>query len=167
MPNLTTLTVGRFIRELITGISPVSTLLEEWGIDHDTYMELAKTKVFQKELRAAITDVQSQGPDAAYIMRMKLLSEEFFGDIEAIVRDTNAPHSVKMDAIKFCAEMGRLRPEKKQETAVGTAVNFNFGGNIGKLLNLDSTTLEIKPTPPTTQSDDPATRATIESRPPP
>jgi hypothetical protein len=144
MPNLTTLTVGRFIRELITGISPVSILLEEWGLDHDTYMELRKTKVFQQELAAAVADVQRQGPDASYVMRMKLLSEEFFGDIEKIVRDDMAPHSVKMDAIKFVAEMARLRPEKKQDAVTGTSVNFNFGGNVGKLLGIDNV-LEVKP----------------------
>ena len=152
MPNLTTLTVGRFIRELITGISPVSTLLEEWGITHDDYLELQKTKVFRTELQNAIADVQRQGPDASYIMRMKLLSEEFFGDIERIVRDEMAPHSVKMDAIKFCAEMARLRPEKKDAAPAGTTVSFNFGGNVGKLLGLEgqAAVLEVKPEPTAT-----------------
>jgi hypothetical protein len=149
MPNLTTLTVGRFIRELVTGISPVSTLLEEWGLDYDTYMELQKTKVFRAELARAVAELQQQGPDASYILRMKLLSEEFFGDIEKIVRDEMAPHSVKMDAIKFCAEMARLRPEKKVEAQTGTSVSFNFGGSIGKLLGIETPVLEIKPTPET------------------
>lgn len=146
MPNLTTLTVGRFIRELITGVSPVSILLSEWGLDADTYMELRKTKVFQRELAAAVNEVQAQGQDASYIMRMRLLSEEFFPDIQAIVRDERAPHSVKMDAIKFCAEMGRLRPEKRTEGPAGTAVTFNFGGNVGKLLGVEKV-LEVIPTP--------------------
>lgn len=147
MPTLTTLTVGRFIRELITGVSPVSILLEEWGLDHLTYMELRKTKVFQAELASAIREVQSQGADAGYVMRMKLLSEEFFGDIEKIVRDDNAPHSVKMEAIKFCAEMARLKPEKKAEGIAGTTVNFQFGGAIGKLLGVEKI-LEVTPSLP-------------------
>jgi hypothetical protein len=144
MPTLTSITVGRFIRELITGISPVSVLFEEWGIDADTYAELKRTPLFQKELQGAIAEVRAQGADAGYIMRMKLLSEEFFGDIEKIVRDEMAPHSVKMEAIKFCAEMARLKPEKKQDVVAGTAVNFNFGGTLGKLLGTD--VLEVKPT---------------------
>jgi hypothetical protein len=147
MPNLTSLTVGRFIRELLTGIAPTSTLFEEWGIDHDTYMELKRTPVFQRELQGAIAELKSQGQDAGYILRMKLLSEEFFGDIERIVRDEMAPHSVKMDAIKFCAEMARLRPEKKDAAPAGTTVSFNFGGNVGKLLGLEgqAAVLEVKP----------------------
>jgi hypothetical protein len=100
--------------------------------------------LFQKELQGAIAEVRAQGADAGYIMRMKLLSEEFFGDIEKIVRDEMAPHSVKMEAIKFCAEMARLKPEKKQDVVAGTAVNFNFGGTLGKLLGTD--VLEVKPT---------------------
>jgi hypothetical protein len=157
MPTLTSLTVGRFIRELLTGIAPTSTLFEEWGIDADTYMELKRTPVFQRELQSAVAELKSQGQDAGYILRMKMLSEEFFGDIEKIVRDELAPHSVKMDAIKFCAEMARLKPEKKQEAVAGTAVNFNFGGSIGKLLNLDSTILEVKPNPnPATIEQSPA-----------
>jgi len=153
MTNLTTLTVGRFIRELITGISPVSILLSEWGLDHDTYMELKKTKVFRAELERAIQDVQAQGPDAAYVLRMKLLSEEFFPDIQAIVRDEKAPHSVKMDAIKFVAEMGRLRPEKKSDAPAGTAVHFNFGGNLGKLLGIENV-LEVQPALPRPDDSD-------------
>jgi hypothetical protein len=144
MPALTSLTVGRFIRELLTGIAPTSVLFEEWGIDHDTYMELKRTPAFQRELQGALAELRSQGQDAGYILRMKMLSEEFFGDIEAIVRDELAPHSVKMEAIKFCAEMARLKPEKKDAVPAGTSVNFNFGGNVGKLLGIKDV-LEVKP----------------------
>lgn len=145
MPTLNHLTVGRFIRELLTGIAPVSVLLEEWGLDADTYLELKKTPVFQRELETARSELAQQGQDAGYIMRMKLLSEEFIGDIEKLVRDEMAPHSVKADMIKFVAEMGRLRPEKKTEgAATGTQVTFNFGGNVGKLLGVEKV-LEVKP----------------------
>jgi len=143
MPTLSHLTVGRFIRELITGIAPVSVLLEEWGLDADTYLELKKTPLFRSELESAVAEVHAQGQDAGYIMRMKLLSEEFIGDIEKLVRDEMAPHSVKADMIKFVAEMGRLRPEKKPEVSAGTAVTFNFGGNVGKLLGVEKT-LEVE-----------------------
>lgn len=144
MPTLTTLTVGRFIRELITGISPTSVLLAEWGISHDDYLELRKTKVFQRELASAVAEVQAQGSDAGYIMRMKLLSEEFIGDIEKIVRDDQAPHSVRADLIKFVADMGRLKPEKKSDAPAGTSVTFNFGGNVGKLFGVEKV-LEVQP----------------------
>ena len=145
MPVLTTMTVGRFIRELITGISPVSILLEEWGLTADDYLELKKTPVFRAELQKVREQVHAEGANASYVTRMQLLSEEFIGDIEKIVRDEMAPHAVKADMIKFAAEMGRLRPEKKQEgAAAGTQVTFNFAPSIGKLLGVEKI-LEVTP----------------------
>jgi hypothetical protein len=136
MPNLTLtpVTLGKFCREIAVGLSPLPTLLAEWSVTPQQYAEIRESEGFKYEMATIVREMQEFGADAGYIYRMKALSEEFLGEIVAIMKDPNTGAGVKTDLIKFCADMGRL---KEKPTAgpngggpSGPSVVFHFGAGL-------------------------------------
>jgi hypothetical protein len=80
--------------------------------------------------------MQEMGADAGYVYRMKSLSEEFLAEIVRIMQHADTSTGTKVDLIKFCADMARLK--EKPTTAAnqeanrprGPSVIFNFGAGL-------------------------------------
>jgi len=131
--NLTPATLGKFCREIATGLSPLPVLLEEWGLTPAEYERVRQSEGYQHEMQVIVEEMRELGADAGYIYRMKSLSEEFISDIVAIMRNPATTPGTKVDLIKFCAELGRLRekpvPIGKEAAPVrtGPQVVFQFG----------------------------------------
>lgn len=132
MPILTTATLGKFCRELAAGLSSLDVLLHEWGLTHEQYAALAQSEGYRYEMTVIAQEMREMGADAGYIYRMKSLSEEFVQQIVAIMHDLATPTATKVDLIKFCAEMARLKekPMSAAQAAAGPrgpSVVFQFG----------------------------------------
>lgn len=142
MPTLTSVSLGKFCREVAGGLSPLPVLLHEWGVTPEQFEQIRTSDAYLHEMQVIVREMQELGPDAGYIYRMKALSEEFIADIVAIMRNENTSAATKVDLIKFCAELARLK-EKPAPTGAqgprGPSVVFNFGPG------LPVQTIEVKP----------------------
>lgn len=136
MPELTPHTLGKFCREIAVGLSPLQTLLSEWGLTPDTYERLRDSPGYKHEMAVIAQEIQELGPDAGYIYRMKSLSEEFLKEIVKIMESPDTSVGTRVDLIKFCAEMGRLKekPPTGNKNGVdfprGPSVIFQFGDGL-------------------------------------
>lgn len=132
MPLLSPTTLGKFCREIAGGLSPLDVLLREWGLSSDEYARLRESPGYKHEMQVIVQEMQELGPDAGYIYRMKALSEEFIADIVNIMRDPGTGPGTKVELIKFCADLARLKEKPTpagQQNALprGPSVVFNFG----------------------------------------
>lgn len=130
MPILSPTTLGKFCREIAGGLSPLPVLLEEWGLTTEAYALLRDSPGYQHEMRVIVQEMQELGPDAGYIYRMKSLSEEFIADIVQIMRNPETGAGTKVELIKFCAELARLKEKPAaagERGPVGPSVVFQFG----------------------------------------
>lgn len=135
MPTLTSATLGKFCREIACGLSPISVLIDEWGLSPERYQEVRVSEGFCAEMAIVVREMQELGPDAGYVYRMKSLAEE---QIEEVVKIMGAPDtttSQKIDLIRFCAEMSRLKekptPANQQQIGPrGPHVVFHFGAGL-------------------------------------
>lgn len=132
MPLLTSTTLGQFCREIAIQLSPLPVLLEEWGLTDEAYERLRTTKGYQDELIVITKEMQELGPDAGYVYRMKALSEIFIEDVVKIMKAVDTSTGTKVELIKFCADMARLKekplPQQMQlDRARGPSVIFHFG----------------------------------------
>ncbi len=134
--TLTPTTLGKFCREIAAGLSPLPILLAEWGVSQAEYERIRTSDGYQQEMRVIVAEMQELGADAGYIYRMKSLSEEFITDIVEIMRSPNTSAATKVDLIKFCADLARLK-EKPLPTGKdvaqaprGPSVVFNFGAGL-------------------------------------
>lgn len=147
MPVLTQATFGKFCREVALGLDDETTLLAEWGVDAGHWDRIRRSEAFAREMATIHREVAEQGPDAGYIFRMKALSEELIPHIVKMMDDPSVAPGIKVDLIKFCAEIGRLRPAKESATAAaapsGPMVTFNFGPGLPV-----PPTIEVKHEPP-------------------
>ncbi len=80
-------------------------------------------------------EMLEMGPDAGYVYRMKALSEVFLADVVNIMKDAATSTGTKVDLIKFCAEMARLKekpiPTNQQQLGPrGPSVIFQFGDGL-------------------------------------
>lgn len=134
MPLLSPTSLGKFCREIAGGLSPLDVLLREWGLSPEDYTRLRESPGYKHEMQVIVQEMQELGPDAGYIYRMKALSEEFIADIVGIMRDPSTGAGTKVELIKFCADLARLK-EKPQAAAAqggprGPSVVFNFGAGL-------------------------------------
>ncbi len=134
MPVLTQVTAGAFCRELVTGLEPLPELLQSWQITPAQYDALRRNEWFQKELRAAVADVRDMGPDSTFIMRCKVLSEEFLGDVLGMMKSASTPPDVRARLFETITDLARLKPSKASPAAgsggFGPQVTFNFGAGL-------------------------------------
>jgi len=132
MPSLTSTSLGQFCREIAIQLSPLPTLLQEWGITPDEFDRLRETHGYKHEMTVLANEMAELGADAGYVYRMKALSEIFIEDIVEIMKDSETPRQAKVDLIKFCAEMARLKEKpvpagQALNTPRGPSVVFHFG----------------------------------------
>lgn len=144
MPTLTSVSLGKFCREVAGGLSPMPVLLQEWGVTTEQFEQIRTSDAYLHEMQVIVREMQELGPDAGYIYRMKALSEEFIADIVTIMRNENTSAATKVDLIKFCAELARLKEKPVPAGAQaqgprGPSVVFNFGPG------LPVPTIEVKP----------------------
>jgi len=134
MPTLNSATLGKFCREISGGLSEIATLLEEWGLTPDEYERLRQSPGFQHEMELVFKEMQEMGPDAGYVYRMKSLAEEQLSEIVKLMSDPATTTSQKIELIRFCAEMGRLKekaiPLSQQGAPRGPSVVFHFGAGL-------------------------------------
>jgi hypothetical protein len=132
MPLLTANSLGQFCREISIQLSPLETLLEEWGLTVPEFDRLRTTKGYQDEMIVITQEMAALGPDAGYVYRMKALSEIFIEDVVKIMKAVDTSTGTKVELIKFCAEMARLKEKPPAQQAVdnrlrGPSVIFHFG----------------------------------------
>jgi hypothetical protein len=133
MPTLLSTTLGKFCREIASGLSPLPVLLQEWDLTDAEYDRIKASDGYKAEMVAIMAEMQELGPDAGYIYRMKALSEEFISDIITIMRDPLTGAGTKVEIIKFVADLARLKEktptpaELKAQGPRGPTVVFNFG----------------------------------------
>lgn len=134
MPTLTPTTLGQFCRELAIQLSPLPTLLTEWGLTPEQFTILQNSAGYKHEITVITNEMLELGPDAGYVYRMKALSEIFIKDVVQIMQDPETPRSTKVELIKFCAEMARVKekvvPAGQQVLNRGPSVVFNFGAGL-------------------------------------
>lgn len=135
MPSLSPTTLGKFCREIAGGLSPVDVLLREWGLSSEDYHRLRESPGYQHEMQVIVQEMQELGPDAGYIYRMKALSEEFIADILGIMRNPDTGPGTKVELIKFCADLARLKEKPASAASVanvarGPSVVFHFGDGL-------------------------------------
>lgn len=130
MPTLNTVTQGAFCRELVCGLDDLDTILNDWGLTKQEFLELKRGEAFQKELMAAVDDVRAMGPDSTFIVRCKVLSEMFLENVVGMMGDRMVPAEVKASLFKHVTELARLQPPKNSPQTQGPAgplVTFTFG----------------------------------------
>ena len=134
MPTLTQITAGSFCRELVAGLEPLPDLLKSWNMTDKEYQSLRRNEWFQKELKAAVSDVRDMGPDSTFIMRCKVLSETFLEDIVGMMQNTTTPPDVKARLFDTVTDLARLTPQKNNSSIPsgnqGPQVVFNFGAGL-------------------------------------
>ncbi len=134
MPLLTPVSLGQFCRELAIQLSPLPTLLQEWNLTPEQFAILQNSAGYKHEITVIANEMAELGPDAGYVYRMKALSEIFIKDVVQIMNDTETPRSTKVELIKFCAEMARVKekvlPANQQLQNRGPSVVFNFGAGL-------------------------------------
>ena len=136
MPVLASTTLGQFCREVSIQLSPLPVLLDEWGLTPVAFEQLRNSAGYKHEMTVIATEMQELGADAGYVYRMKALSEAFIDDIVAIMRDTETPRATKVELIKFCADMARVRQpapppgNMQQQGPRGPSVVFHFGAGL-------------------------------------
>jgi len=135
MLSLSPTTLGKFCREIAGGLSPLDVLLLEWGLSTGDYERLRASPGYQHEMQVIVQEMQELGPDAGYIYRMKALSEEFIADIVGIMRSPDTGAGTKVELIKFCADLARLKEKPAAAGAAGAgprgpSVVFHFGAGL-------------------------------------
>jgi hypothetical protein len=134
MPSLTSTTLGRFCRELASGLDDTPTLLTEWGVSAEDFERIRTSPAFAAEMKVVMQEMQDLGADAGYIYRMKSLSEEMLPEFVRMLKDPVTPTSTRFDMIKWAAEMARLKekPSKTDPQAGprGPSVTFHFGAGL-------------------------------------
>lgn len=131
MPTLNTTTLGRFCRELASGLDDTPSLLAEWGVSADEFEHIRTSPAFAAEMKVVMQEMQDLGADAGYIYRMKSLSEDMLPEFVRMLKDPVTPTSTRFDMIKWAAEMARLKEKPKaadqQAGPRGPSVTFHFG----------------------------------------
>lgn len=129
MSKLTAITIGQFARELVLQLEPLDDLLKSWELSEVEFEKLRTSEFFQNELRNAVKEVREMGPDAGFITRAKILSEEFLQNVVDLMTSTTTPPEVKVNIFKHITDLARLQPAKGAAYAApsGPQVIFNFG----------------------------------------
>lgn len=129
MSKPTAITVGQFARELVLQLEPLSDLLLSWDLTEAEFEDLKKSEFFQNELRSAVKEVREMGPDAGFITRAKILSEEFLKNVVSLMDSNTTPPEVKVNIFKHITDLARLQPAKGAAAyqPTGPQVIFNFG----------------------------------------
>lgn len=145
MPKLSPVTMGSFAKELVLAIEPLPDLLKSWELTNEEYETLRANPNFHKELLQATEEVRAMGPDAGFIMRAKILSEDFLEDIVCLMGDKNTPAETRVAIFKHITELARLQPPKNLPNGnygpIGPSVVFNFGAGMPGVPQ----TLTVKP----------------------
>lgn len=135
MPTLLPASLGQFCREVSIELSPLPTLLKEWGLAPEAFAVLRESAGYKHEMTVIAQEMADLGADAGYVYRMKALSEIFIADIVNIMKDANTTTGTKVDLIKFCADMARVKqppPQAGQQMSGprGPSVVFHFGAGL-------------------------------------
>ena len=135
MPFLTANTLGQFCREIAIQLSPLPVLLQEWQLTEDDFAQLRESAGYKHEMTVVANEMAAMGPDAGYVYRMKALSEIFIADVVTIMKDTTTPTGTRVELIKFCAEMARLKEKPTPAGQIdnrprGPSVVFHFGAGL-------------------------------------
>lgn len=146
MPKLNNITMGSFAKELVLGLEPLDDLLQSWELTQEQYEDLRTNPNFHKELLQATEEVRALGPDAGFIMRAKILSEDFLETIVGLMGNSSVPAEVKVNIFKHITDLARLQPAKNVQQnngQSGPSVIFNFGAGMPGIPEV----LTIKPDP--------------------
>lgn len=151
MPALTTVTLGKFCRELACGLSEKSVLLNEWGLTDEQYAMLEGSAGFKREMQLVLDEMRELGADAGYIYRMKSLAEDQISEVIKIMSDPATGVGTRVDLIKFVAEMARVKEKpvpRGTEGQRGPQVIFQFGAGLPVQTMTLVPPIDVTPTPP-------------------
>ena len=148
MPTLTKATLGSFCKELVLQLEPLPNFLQSWELTEDDYERLRRSEFFQNEMKAAVEEVRSMGPDAGFIARCKILSEDFLPKMVQLMEAPTTSPDVKVSLFDKFTDLARLKPSKQTQTdntVKGPLVTFNFGAGMpGMPTSIDVTPKAIE-----------------------